>query len=108
MLEHQFMHIRVRENPPRVLMEYAGAEDLPILVTRRKFTLSMNADGKFKDNCHNLGPDVTRQIPMAMNTPVVVVRRKKESISEIIRVTSDEGPILMAMQLSSEKGVCWR
>lgn len=68
----------VLPNTPKILQEL-GAEDLPITVTSGKLERIMNAEGKQKKQYHDLGIDIVKQLPEALNRPLNILKSHDNS-----------------------------
>lgn len=71
-------------NTPKVLKDI-GLSDLPITMTQKHLDTIMNETGKYKGaNYHNLGEDIVKQLPEAINNPLDVVKSNTQDNSIVL------------------------
>ncbi len=62
-----------------------GLSDLPITMTQKHLETIMNESGKYKNaNYHNLGIDIVKQLPEAINNPLDIVKSNTDSNSIVL------------------------
>lgn len=93
-------------NTPKALKEI-GLPDLPITLTQKHLDTIMNETGKYqKTNYHNLGEDIVKQLPEAINNPLDVVKSntKNGSIVLITHLADKQGRTVIASIKTNGKG----
>lgn len=69
---------------PQVLKDI-GLPDLPITMTQKHLDTIMNESGKYKNaNYHNLGIDIVKQLPEAINNPLDIVKSNTQDNSIVL------------------------
>lgn len=71
-------HMVVLEHTPQALQNL-GVQDYPITLTSNKLDRIMNESGKQKGEYHNLGADIVKQIPEALQHPLDIVKSHNNS-----------------------------
>ncbi len=71
-------------NTPQALKDI-GLPDLPITMTQKHLDTIMNETGKYKGaNYHNLGEEIVKQLPEAINNPLDIVKSKTKDDSVVL------------------------
>lgn len=71
-------------NTPQVLKDI-GLPDLPITMTQKHLNTIMNKTGKYAGaNYHDLGIDIVKQLPEAINNPLDIVKSNTKSDSIVL------------------------
>ena len=74
----------VSKNTPKILQEI-GLSDFPITITQRHLKTIMNSSGNYQGaNYHDLGIDLVKQLPEAINNPLDVLQSDTKSDSIVI------------------------
>ncbi len=81
----------VRDTTPNLLIQKAGAEQLPIIMSYETAYLSSRKDGPQPGHYHNLGVELMAQIPAALEHPLTMVRQKNGRIVEVLDLKDSEG-----------------
>ena len=69
---------------PQPLLDI-GLDNLPITMTQRHLDTIMNKNGKYKNaNYHDLGEDIVKQLPEAINNPLDIVQSNTDSNSIVL------------------------
>lgn len=69
---------------PKPLLDI-GLDNLPITMTQRHLEIIMNKTGKYKNaNYHDLGEEVVKQLPEAINNPLDIVQSNTDSNSIVL------------------------
>ena len=95
----------VRDTTPNLLIQKAGAEQLPIIMSYETTYLSSRKDGPQPGHYHNLGAELMAQIPAALEHPLTMVRQKNGRIVEVLDLKDSEGrSVCTVIELSVIKG----
>ena len=95
----------VRDTTPNLLIQKAGAEQLPIIMSYETTYLSSRKDGPQPGHYHNLGAALMAQIPAAPEPPLTMVRQKNGRIVEVLDLKDSEGrSVCTVIELSVIKG----
>ena len=94
----------VRDTTPDVLIQKAGAEQLPIIMSYDKAYRSARSDGTQQGHYHSLGAELMAQIPEALEHPLTMIRQKNGRIAEVLDLKDSEGRSICAViELSAIK-----
>jgi len=94
----------VRDTTPDVLIQKAGAEQLPIIMSYETAYLSSREDGPQPGHYHSLGAELMAQIPEALEHPLTMVRQKNGRIVEVLDLKDSKGRSVCAViELSAIK-----
>ena len=100
--ENPFVYIS--RSTPEILQEYAGAEDLPIIISYESLYLAIRESGELRGHYHNLGASKASEIVSALNKPDMVLRLENGRINEILSLTDKKGKtILVSVELNAVK-----
>ena len=96
----------VRSSTPEVLIQKAGADQLPIIMSFESAFLSARAEGSQPGHYHKLGAELMGQIPVAMEKPFILIRQKNGRIAEVLDLKDQKGQnIFLSIELSAIKDV---
>lgn len=96
----------VNESTPQILQDL-GLKNLPITMTQKHLDTIMNKEGKYSGaNYHNLGIDVVKQLPDALNRPLNVLKSatKDNSIVVVTDLSDKNNNIVIASIAIDGKG----
>ena len=103
-----FAHRNVLFGPtPQNLIDL-GFEQLPMMITSKHIYTMAKEDGRFKgkdDHYHNLGAEMVRQLPDAIQKPIVtyVQSQNQRRITMITQLTDKfEKPVVVAVEFSGQ------
>lgn len=78
-------HVYMGETP-KVLQEI-GFAALPMLTTQKHIKTITNDSGKMKANYHGLGAEMVKQLPKAIEDPIMIVKSKTHPDTSVVVVT---------------------
>lgn len=89
----------VLSNTPKIIQEL-GAKDLPITVTSSKLERIMNAEGKQSKQYHDLGIDIVKQLPEALERPLNILKSHDNSYVVVTELADKQGrPIIASIKI---------
>lgn len=98
--------VDVSATTPQTLIDKAGAEQLPVIMSYENAYLSARDSGKQKGHYHDLGADIMSQIPAKMDEPLAIIRQKNGRIAEVLPLTDKQGKNIYAIvELNATKDV---
>lgn len=71
-------HLTVLQHTPNILQEL-GVKDYPITLTTNKLDRILNASGNQKGEYHNLGLELVKQLPEALQRPLDIIKSHNNS-----------------------------
>ena len=83
-------HIRVAGHTPSIYIEKAGMRDLPILMSYDKLCISLFEGGTLSNHYHNLGEEIMKQIPKAIENPIYILSGQTDNRIEAILMLKDK------------------
>lgn len=90
---------------PQVLKEL-GLPDLPITMTQKHLDTIMNESGRYKDaNYHNLGEDIVKQLPEAINNPLDIVKSNTKDDSIVLTTylaDKQDRPVIASIKIDGK------
>lgn len=90
---------------PQVLKDI-GLPDLPITMTQKHLDTIMNESGKYKGaNYHNLGEDVVKQLPEAINNPLDIVKSNTQDDSIVLTTylaDKQDRPVIASIKIDGK------
>lgn len=98
--------LTVLDHTPQVLQDI-GLKDLPITLTQKHLQTIANKEGNYSNsNYHDLGIDVVKQIPEALNHPLNVLKSdtRNDSIVVVTELSDKNGNIVLASIKIDGKG----
>ena len=96
----------VSNTTPQVLVDRAGAQNLPIIMDYSSVYLAAKKAGDLPGHYHDLGAEVMAEIPGKLNDPVLMVKLDNGRINEVVQLTDKKGnPILVSFELSTVKNL---
>lgn len=96
----------VSNTTPQVLVDRAGAQNLPIIMDYSSVYLAAKKAGDLPGHYHDLGAEVMAEIPGKLNDPVLMVKLDNGRINEVVQLTDKKGnPILVSFELSKVKNL---
>lgn len=96
-------YLVLREGLPEAFIKYAGMIDAPVVMNYRKAKISMDESGEYSDHYHNLGPEIMKQIPKAMEDPEMILRLPNGRINAILKIVDKKGRTIL-ISLEMDKG----
>lgn len=96
-------YLVLRENLPEAFVKFAGLIDAPVVMNYRKAKISMDESGEYSDHYHNLGPEIMKQIPKAMEDPEMILRLPNGRINAILKIVDKKGRTIL-ISLEMDKG----
>ena len=96
-------YLVLREGLPEAFIKYAGMTDAPVVMNYRKAKISMDESGEYSDHYHNLGPEIMKQIPKAMEDPEMILRLPNGRINAILKIVDKKGRTIL-ISLEMDKG----
>lgn len=106
--QRPFAHRNVLFGPtPQNLIDL-GFEQLPMMITSKHIYTMAKGDGRFKgkdDHYHNLGAEMVKQLPDAIQKPIVTYmqRENHRRITMITQMTEKTGrPVIVAVEFSGQ------
>lgn len=91
---------------PQILVDRAGAQNLPIIMDYSSVYLAAKKAGDLPGHYHDLGADIMAEIPNNLNTPTLMVKLENGRINEVVQLTDKNGnPILVSLELSTVKNL---
>lgn len=89
----------VLSNTPKIIQEL-GAKDLPITVTSSKLERIMNAEGKQLKQYHDLGIDIVKQLPEALERPLNILKSHDNSYVVVTELADKQDrPIIASIKI---------
>lgn len=89
----------VLSNTPKIIQEL-GAKDLPITVTSSKLERIMNAEGKQSKQYHDLGIDIVKQLPEALERPLNILKSHDNSYVVVTELADKQDrPIIASVKI---------
>lgn len=89
----------VLSNTPKIIQEI-GAKDLPITVTSSKLERIMNAEGKQSKQYHDLGIDIVKQLPEALERPLNILKSHDNSYVVVTELADKQDrPIIASIKI---------
>lgn len=89
----------VLPNTPKIIQEL-GAKDLPITVTSSKLERIMNAEGKQSKQYHDLGVDIVKQLPEALEKPLNILKSHDNSFVVVTELADKQDrPIIASIKI---------
>lgn len=89
-------------NTPQVLKDI-GLTDLPITMTQKHLDTIMNSSGKYKNaNYHDLGIDIVKQLPEAINNPLDIVKSNTKDDSIVLTTylaDKNSNPVIASIKI---------
>ena len=96
----------VSNTTPQVLVDRAGAQNLPIIMDYSSVYLAAKKAGDLPGHYHDLGAEIMAEIPGKLNDPVLMVKLDNGRINEVVQLTDKKGnPILVSFELSTVKNL---
>lgn len=96
----------VSNTTPQVLVDRAGAQNLPIIMDYSSVYLAAKKAGDLPGHYHDLGAEIMAEIPSKLNDPVLMVKLDNGRINEVVQLTDKKGnPILVSFELSTVKNL---
>lgn len=96
----------VSDTTPQVLIEKAGAKQLPVIMDFDSVYLASRKNGDKAGHYHNLGADLMSEIPANLNNPLAIIRQANGRIAEILPLSDSKGDrIYVAIELEASKDV---
>ena len=96
----------VSNTTPQILVDRAGAQNLPIIMDYSSVYLAAKKAGELPGHYHDLGADIMAEIPGKLNDPALMVKLENGRINEVVQLTDKKGnPILVSLELSTVKNL---
>lgn len=96
----------VSNTTPQILVDRAGAQNLPIIMDYSSVYLAAKKTGELPGHYHDLGADIMAEIPGKLNDPALMVKLENGRINEVVQLTDKKGnPILVSLELSTVKNL---
>lgn len=96
----------VSNTTPQVLVDRAGAQNLPIIMDYSSVYLAAKKAGDLPGHYHDLGAEIMAEIPSKLNDPVLMVKLDNGRINEVVQLTDKKGnPILVSFEFSTVKNL---
>ena len=96
-------HMTVLASTPNVLKEL-GIKDYPITLTVNKLDRIMNKSGKQNGEYHNLGIDIVKQLPRAIQQPLDIVKSHNNSYVLTTDLSDNQNRQIIAVVKINGKG----
>lgn len=96
----------VSNTTPQILVDRAGAQNLPIIMDYSSVYLAAKKAGELPGHYHDLGADIMAEIPGKLNDPALLVKLENGRVNEVVQLTDKKGnPILVSLELSTVKNL---
>lgn len=96
--------VYISRNTPKILQEYADADDLPVIIGYESLYLAVRKNGKLPGHYHDLGSSGVSQIVSKMNDPVMIIRLGNGRINEILSIYDKKGKqVLVSVEFKTVK-----
>lgn len=94
----------VSPDTPATLINFADADNLPIIMDYGNVYLSTKKDGELRGHYHDLGVDVMAEIPEKLNDPIIMVKLDNGRINEVLELEDKQGrKIFVSIELSATR-----
>ncbi len=99
-------YITVSNNTPQILIDKAGAKDLPIIISYESLYLALRESGELKGHYHNLGVDFAEKILTSLNNPYEIIKISDNRINEILYIPNKKGEnVVVSVEFNAPKEV---
>lgn len=99
-------HIEISSGTPNILIDKAGAQNLPMAILFDTAYLETRHSGKLVGNYHNLGSDNMKKLPVMLENPEYIIKLKNGRLNVIIDMVTAKGKnSLVSIELAQSKQI---
>ncbi|MFR5061594.1 MAG: LPD38 domain-containing protein [Christensenellales bacterium] len=96
----------MKHTPDVILNNVEGAQDLEVIIRFDALYLASRADGALDGNYHDLGAEITTQLPQLISDPDAIVRMDNGRLNILAEMKTDKGSSgIISIELNTVKDI---
>ena len=96
----------MKHTPDVILSNVEGAQDLEVIIRFDALYLASRADGALDGNYHDLGAEITTQLPQLISDPDAIVRMDNGRLNILAEMKTDKGSSgIISIELNTVKDI---
>ena len=96
----------MKHTPDVILNNVEGAQDLEVIIRFDALYLASRADGALDGNYHDLGAEITTQLPQLISDPDAIVRMDNGRLNIFAEMKTDKGSSgIISIELNTVKDI---